>query len=100
MSSPNFINKPARTRQRQIDHLDRSLDRVTDYAVTLFLVGLTILAVMVISAIAYTIWDRAIGHWAFKFDRWVFPVVGAIILSSQLSRRKAHLHITNLHKDV
>ena len=97
-NSPNFIDKPARTRTRQIGQFDRSLDRVTDFAINLFLMGTITLTILGVSAIAYKIWDLSFG-WVLQFEPWVFPMVGAIIFKSQLSRSKAHLHITNLHKD-
>jgi hypothetical protein len=42
--------------------------------------GMILLLIMGISAIAYGLWESLIGHWGFHVSRDTFPVVGAIVL--------------------
>jgi hypothetical protein len=62
------------------DDIDRNVDNLMNIFQSLTLMGILIIVIMGVSAIAYSIWESLIGRWGFHVDRNTYPIVGAIIL--------------------
>lgn len=75
-------------RLKFFDDIDRNVDNLINICQSLTLMGILIIAIMGVSAVAYSLWESLIGRWGFHVSRDTFPVVGAIILCAvQLHNR-------------
>lgn len=63
---------------RIFNSIDRNIANIIEVFQAMSLLLMIILVTMAVSAIAYTMWESAIGHWAFHVSRETFPIVGAI----------------------
>lgn len=62
------------------DNIDRNVDNLINICQSLTLMGILIIVIMGVSAIAHSLWETLIGGWGFHVSRDTFPIVGAIIL--------------------
>jgi hypothetical protein len=67
-------------RIRIFKNFDRNFDNIVNIVQCICLMGMIVLLIMGISAIAYSLWESLVGHWGFHVSQDTFPVVGAIVL--------------------
>lgn len=59
---------------------DQNFDNVVNIIQCLCLIGMIVLCLIAVSAIAYSLWESLVGHWGFHVSRDTFPIVSAIVL--------------------